>query len=124
MNSISSQGKIPSRLFLVFTSLLIVALSDQPSLKPPFELFPHQDKLFHFAEFGGLALALMLNRDLFGRNRPRIKMALSGMIWALADEIHQSFVPGRNCSVSDFLADSLGLLVGILIFSALSIDRE
>jgi VanZ family protein len=124
MNSINSLGKIPSRLFLVFTALLIVALSDQPSLRPPFELFPHQDKLFHFIEFGGFALALMLNRDLFGGNRPRVKMAVAGMVWALADEIHQSFVPGRNCSVQDFLADSVGLLAGILLFSALFIDRE
>jgi VanZ family protein len=112
-------SRIPARLFLLLVALLIAVLSHQPSLKPPFELFPHQDKVFHLVEFAGLALALVLNRDLFRKLKGRLGMFLSGFLWAAADEVHQSFVPGRDCSLQDLLADGAGLIVGILLFSAL-----
>lgn len=105
------------RLFLVSVSLLIVYLSHQPSLKPPVELFPHQDKVFHMIEFGGLGLALVLNTDLFGKRYKRSRMIVSGICWALLDEFHQSFVPGRDSSFQDAFADIAGLILAIWLFS-------
>lgn len=116
--------RIPARLFLLLVALLIVALSHQPSLKPPFELFPHQDKVFHMCQFGGLALALVLNTDLFGKKGVKKKILAAGLFWAAADEIHQHFVPGRFCSLADFAADALGLVLGIILFSALVSRRK
>jgi len=110
---------IPRRLFLVFVALLIPVLSHQPSLKPPFELFPHQDKVFHIIEYGGLALAMVLNSDLFRRAGGSRGMFASGLIWAVLDEIHQAYVPGRDCSLQDLAADAAGLAVGVLLFSAI-----
>ncbi len=119
MTNRERMDRIPARLFLLLVAFLIAALSHQPSLKPPFELFPHQDKVFHMCQFGGLALALVLNVDLFGKNRTRRKMLAAGLFWAATDELHQHFVPGRFCSLGDFAADALGLVLGILLFSAL-----
>lgn len=113
-------NRVPARLFLLLTALSIAALSHQPSLSPPFQLFPHQDKLFHFLEFAGLALALRLNRDLFPSKGGVWLMTLSGLAWALLDELHQSYVPGRDCSLQDLAADATGLLVGLMVFSAVS----
>jgi VanZ family protein len=92
-------------------------LSDQPSLKLVPPLFPCQDKLLHAIEFFVLGALLFLNRDLY---HPRIRwtgMILSGVVWAALDEVHQSFVVGRDCSSGDFLADCAGLLL-ILAISA------
>ena len=105
------------RVFLVCVALLIVYLSHQSSLKPPLELFPHQDKLFHMIEFGGLGLALVVNADLFGKKSKKFRMIYTGVAWALLDELHQSFVPGRDCSLQDVFADVAGLLIGVLLFS-------
>ena len=105
------------RIFLVCVALLVVYLSHQPSLKPPLELFPHQDKLFHMIEFGGLGLALVVNADLFGKKSKKFRMIYAGVAWALLDELHQSFVPGRDCSLQDVFADAAGLLIGVLLFS-------
>ncbi|HOP26418.1 MAG TPA: VanZ family protein [Candidatus Sabulitectum sp.] len=116
--------RIPARLFLLFVALLIPVLSHQPALKPPFQLFPHQDKVFHMVEFGGLALALVMNRDLFRRFRNRLGMVLFGFCWAVLDEFHQSFVPGRDCSMADLLADWAGVLAGVFLFSALFPSRR
>ena len=109
-------GVISARIFLALVSLLIVYLSHQPSLKPPVEWFPHQDKVFHLLEFGGLGLALVLNRDLFGGKLIRSRMIVTGVVWAIIDEIHQSFVPGRDSSIQDILADTTGLIIAILLF--------
>ncbi|MCD6589312.1 MAG: VanZ family protein [Candidatus Fermentibacteraceae bacterium] len=111
------------RGFLILVSFLVVYLSHQPSLKPPLELFPHQDKLFHMIEFGGLGLALVLNRDIFGTERPRTFMLVSGAIWAVLDELHQSFVPGRDSSLQDVAADAAGLVIAVLIFFRLFQNR-
>jgi VanZ family protein len=111
------------RGFLFLVTFLVVYLSHQPSLKPPLELFPHQDKLFHMIEFGGLGLALVLNRDIFGTKSPRAFMLLSGVIWAVLDEFHQSFVPGRDSSLQDVAADAAGLVIAVLIFFRLFKNR-
>lgn len=37
--------------------------------------------------------------------------ALSGIIYAASDEIHQSFVPGRVGTIKDVLIDSSGVLI-------------
>ena len=36
-------------------------------------------------------------------------------LYAVSDEIHQGFVPGRSCEVRDVFLDSLGVLTGILV---------
>ncbi len=36
-------------------------------------------------------------------------------IYAISDEIHQYFIPGRSAEISDVILDSLGALVGILL---------
>lgn len=40
---------------------------------------------------------------------------LLGTIYAITDEIHQYFVPGRACSTLDIVIDSAGVAVGIVI---------
>ena len=35
-----------------------------------------------------------------------------GIIYGVSDEWHQSFVPGRNPSAADLLADTIGVLMG------------
>lgn len=39
-----------------------------------------------------------------------------GIVYACTDEYHQSFVPGRTCSVKDVFIDSLGIITGSIIF--------
>lgn len=37
----------------------------------------------------------------------------------MTDEVHQLFVPGRSCQVTDMLIDSCGVLAGVLAGLAL-----
>ncbi len=105
------------RLILVLFSGGIFWLSHQPSLRliPP--LFPLQDKVFHAGEFFFLGIAIYLNRDIFGRWRKWFLMALAGILWGAIDEVHQSFIVGRDCSTGDFLADCVGILAALILLS-------
>lgn len=44
---------------------------------------------------------------------------LVGLIYAITDEYHQSFVPGRGPSITDVCIDTTGVFLGILIVLAI-----
>ena len=109
---------------LLFMLAAIFYLSHQPSVEilPP--LFPMQDKVLHAIEFFLLFASLLLNRDLC-RGFHTLPLLFSfGCIWALLDEIHQSYIPGRDCSAGDFIADIAGMALCLIIYLHWFRDRE
>lgn len=70
---------------------------------------PFSDKLVHAAVFGILALFLYLATE-----NPRLAVILTAL-YGMADEFHQHFVPGRQTDIFDWLADTLGAIVVVLI---------
>jgi len=40
-----------------------------------------------------------------------------GVTYAITDEVHQYFVPGRSCEIKDVCIDGSGVLFGIVIVS-------
>lgn len=74
------------------------------------DMFHWQDKLIHAAAYALMAL-------IFWMAGKRAGMQLSLLVWSgvvfcafygASDEWHQSFVPGRDASPFDWLADTLG----------------
>jgi VanZ family protein len=41
-------------------------------------------------------------------------------LYAISDELHQLFVPGRSASLKDVLIDTLAALIGVICLIALS----
>lgn len=72
-------------------------------------------RLAHFSEF--LLLGITVVFALRGYKIKKIKMIFLGalicLIYAISDEIHQSFVPGRAAQLSDIAVDFSGSLFGI-----------
>jgi VanZ family protein len=66
-------------------------------------------KTAHAAEFAvlGFLLARAVGHDL-----PALML---GIAYAITDEVHQAFVPGRLGSVWDVLLDSVGVALGVLL---------
>ena len=95
----------------LFYSALIVAMSSLPSSQiDRFYFFPGQDKLIHFFEYLLLAFLtdLVFIRFWPDKNKTRVfSVLLYGILFAVADEFHQAFVPGRSCSGWDLLTDLL-----------------
>lgn len=82
-------------------------------------------KLAHFSEF--LGLSLLTNGALYfsyGKTRKFIATGASSL-YAITDEVHQIFVDGRSCQLTDWLIDTAGAVTGLLIFLILYfiIDR-
>lgn len=42
---------------------------------------------------------------------------LIGSIYAMSDELHQSFVPGRMPDIFDFLVDVIGIILSLFLFN-------
>lgn len=66
-------------------------------------------KIAHFSEYlilGILIYNYCLRLDL---------STLLCLLYALSDEIHQIFIPGRSCQIRDIIIDLLGAIFGILI---------
>ena len=67
-------------------------------------------KLAHAAEFA--VLGALLARAL---GRPGLAFAL-GVAYAVSDELHQSFVPGRLGSPLDVALDAVGVAAGVALW--------
>lgn len=76
-------------------------------------------KLAHWTEYCGLGFLLTLAlHTTYGKKRPVIGWSIA-VIYAVTDEIHQLFVPGRACRVFDLLVDGFGAAVGVGICCAI-----
>ena len=72
--------------------------------------------LAHFCEFAGLGF-IFTNFIFSFKNKPKpLLSALSSSLYALTDEIHQYFVPGRACQFSDWFVDTCGVVLGVAVF--------
>ncbi|MCX6558580.1 MAG: VanZ family protein [Candidatus Aminicenantes bacterium] len=94
--------------FLIY--LGIFALSSLPASALPTsvpDIIPH---LFEYA-----LLAFFFIQVFSDPDQPRAwATGLAALlVLALLDELHQAFVPGRFCSLKDWLVDVLGSLAGI-----------
>ena len=80
------------------------------------------DKLLHTAGYAGigiLALRAFHGGFLQVRLAPTLFAGIAVILWGASDEFHQSFVPGRDASAWDLLADSVGFLLGVLLVLAI-----
>lgn len=88
------------------------SLSRFPEEVPAFFGF---DKIAHFVEyfiFGWLLYRWFSSPDrVWGRRGVLLMTLLVGIGYAVGDEWHQSFVPGRDASVFDALFDAAGIAV-------------
>ena len=82
------------------------------------------DKLLHTVGYAVLGvLALRAFHGGFGRLRPEATLyaAMAVILWGISDEIHQSFVPGRDASPWDVLADVVGFVIATSLFATLTL---
>ena len=71
-------------------------------------------KIAHFSIYSlvGILLMALLSTYNISENNKIFYTIIIGMIYAMSDEFHQSFIPGRSGQVSDVFLDTLGVTVG------------
>jgi hypothetical protein len=101
----------------------IYGFSAQPAGSPALEMFPVPAGMGHFIGYAilGLFLYRAFNGGLYRWSRGAAeKTLLVGVVYAVSDELHQLFVPGREASISDFVIDALGLSGVLLVVWVIS----
>ena len=70
-------------------------------------------KIAHFSEYFILGLLLI---NLFKNNKKKyLYTEVIGIIYAISDEIHQLFVPGRSGKIMDIIIDNTGIIIAIIV---------
>ena len=109
--------------------VLISILSHIPQDDIPESISPGPDGidyLFHFVEYSILGFLLfrsLASDELLFGNEVQVSL-LIGISFAILDEFHQSFVPGRHMSPVDMISDSIGVLFGTFICFRLALDSS
>jgi len=80
------------------------------------ELLSYRQAAFHAGEYGLLViltyrlLRLKLNHP---NNFIYLMSFTSSILYAISDEVHQYFVPGRFATLTDLIFDTLGIILGL-----------
>lgn len=119
----ATSGNTIRRIVLFFNSNISVY-----KLEEIVEFFqPFTRKLAHFTIYtiGGFILYNLNNKYDNSQKRKIAFSFLLGLLYAITDEIHQYFVPGRSCRIFDVFVDSCGVITGILLYISMLkiIDR-
>ncbi|MBS6252933.1 MAG: VanZ family protein [Clostridia bacterium] len=75
-------------------------------------------KIAHFSIYtlvGFLLMALLSTYENIKRKNQIYISTMLGISYAISDEIHQSFTPGRGPKITDVFIDSLGVFFGIIV---------
>ena len=94
---------------------LIFFLSHQPRVMDGLPEITGLDKLLHCIAYFTLAMSWILafsKNNVFNLN---LKTAVLGMLYALSDEYHQTFIPTRSYEVLDLVADACGIFLAIIL---------
>ncbi|MFA7332079.1 MAG: VanZ family protein [Candidatus Delongbacteria bacterium] len=126
MNPFVLYSRLPRWVDLIVLAFALAVVwlgsSIPPDSFPDLRIFSY-DKLLHVLEYTCLGIAIWVAGrrhglvDLRTRLHSPLKayllgVVLPGALWAVSDELHQ-LVVGRSCSVWDWVADLLGLLLAV-----------
>ncbi len=88
---------------------------------------PISDEVLHLCVYSVLGAALGNVRIQSSPAIPHGVLIALGVLYGATDEWHQSMVPGRVPSVTDWLADAAGVVIGYgvwLLFKTYRVARE
>ena len=116
------------KLPAVLWALLIFTVSSFPKLPSVPGGFSSIDKVAHFFEyfiFGiFLSIAFISLPVTINLKRKLLYAALVGIVYGISDEFHQSFVPGRETSLADTIADAAGAIASQFFFYSLYVRSK
>lgn len=72
-------------------------------------------KTAHFLEFATLSVWAAGLLALYRMRFPYLLGGAFSILYAVSDELHQTFVPGREGKITDWAIDALGAIFGVLL---------
>ncbi|ROR31427.1 VanZ family protein [Mobilisporobacter senegalensis] len=79
-------------------------------------------KSAHMMEYAVLAVTIAYPLKIYGNQGLRLMIwsELISVLYAVTDEFHQLFVPGRSGQLTDVFIDGIGALIGCILFWLIS----
>jgi VanZ family protein len=112
--------------FVIVWMAVIWILSSIPDLNSGLEQDFLLRKIAHGLVFA--VLTFLLFRALPTRlEKGILRLGYAGaatLLYALVDEVHQTFVPGRSGALADVAIDAIGIVAMLLLLSVLSNSRR
>jgi VanZ family protein len=101
---------------------LIFYLSAQRSVGPELPAFTRV--IAHFSEYAVLAALWAWALEPLLERRAIAVAAVITVVYAISDEIHQSYVPGRDSDPVDVLVDCCGIAFGLWLSDRVARSRQ
>jgi VanZ family protein len=116
------RGALLAWVVVVCYMALMFAISSKPYMPEP--KVRGTDKLEHLVEYAVLGALV-----LWALKRSRVGSAVLGSMvisaaYGAVDEVHQIFVPGRSCSLTDWTADVAGAILGAVVLGMIFRDKK
>ena len=100
------------------SSIIVTVISSTINISNTHLLTVTIRKLAHLTEYFILGI---LTYNVFKNNYKSINLSIIVcLLYAISDEIHQIFIPGRTGQITDVLIDTIGALIGIIILRKLN----
>ncbi len=111
------------KLFLIYIPLVVHWISIFILTSLPSDSLPHfafHDKIKHFIAYFILSVLLTLflaaQEKFIALKAEFAKYAfVIAIVYSTFDEIHQIFIPGRDAEIWDWMANLLGIILGIFV---------
>ncbi len=121
MINLLEKNKVISLVFVILTVLEIFFFSE---IETPVGTRISFATIYHFVIF--FLLGFFLLAAIKGNKKIKVKhlilVFICSLIYAVFDEIHQSFVPGRDASIRDILTDTAGIIFSLLIYFPINLS--
>ncbi len=103
---------IPTILW--FAAILFASFMPSQHIKTSWLLFPQEDKVIHICMYLGLSALFLINsRHFFTLTTKRIILTIAiACIISGAIELLQPIISNRTCDLDDFIANSIGAIIG------------
>lgn len=110
-----------ARYFLIAWLLIIIIVSSIPSI-PTLKIHTANseirlDYLIHFCEYGllaGMAFLAFVSTEFKMTNKRFLLITSSLILFAILDEYHQKFIPGRAFNPKDIYSNIAGILAALV----------
>ena len=99
---------------LTLAGTLVLASGNNPPQIPG--SFVGIDKIAHFSLFGLLATLVLRTNTVSRRRWSGVIAATAVSLFGITDEWHQSFTPGRSVEFADWIADTSGAALAVVLY--------